>query len=440
MVHLEAEYKAPECAETGDVRRDLQISRNVGTATLARDSQGRSCLLVACHAWFYEEIGGSFKIATELSEHLASEGHRVFYVCGTKESVKPNPTVEGGVELWRYPFPKAHSPHPANVLAHVMGAYRLTRQILRRWPISCLNGHTPLQFLGASLAMCRRDARQVYSVHSPFGEELRCGWDDSPRGLKKRIAVHAAKWIERWNCRRASVVQCHSQFTAECLAREYGRDVSEKTVVAPGWVGTERFRPINDREGARAVLGAQWRTRNPVFFTVRRLETRMGLEQLIEAAEILSREGFRFRVLIGGAGQLESRLRQKVLEAELQDTVCLLGRISEAELPRCFAAADCFVLPTRALECFGLIVLEAFACGTPVIGSPVGAIPELAGLQGKEWLTTGTTSQEIAHRMAAFLRGELTADRGRLRTIAEQFSAEGGFQRLSQVLVPNGPA
>jgi glycosyltransferase involved in cell wall biosynthesis len=162
----------------------------------------------------------------------------------------------------------------------------------------------------------------------------------------------------------------------------------------------------------------------------------MGLDQLVRAAAILKGQGLRFRVLLGGAGPLADSLQDLVRRAELEEIVFFLGRVPDADLPLCYAAADCFVLPTRALECFGLIVLEAYACGTPVIGTPVGAIPELIGQVGPQWLTDGTDAAAIAQRMRAFLRKELVGDPTGLRTLAEHYRAEIGLERLSRLLLP----
>lgn len=401
------------------------------------DSDGVSgAVLIACHAWSYELVGGSFKIATELAQYLAARGRRVLYVCGSREREPVNPTIVDGVELWRYPYPQSPSPHPANVLGHVWGVYGLSKQILRDTPVSCLNGHTPLQFLGASLAVRRQSSRQVYSVHSPFAEELGAGWHTGRRPLAQRLALRLARQVDRRNFRRATLVQAYSQFTADLLAKQHGEKVAGKTLVTPGWVDVERFHPVEDVATIRTMLGGVWQTDQTVFLSVRRLEARMGLEPLVQAAQTLRAQGAEFRLLIGGSGSMEAFLRAQIQAAGLQDTVHLLGRIPDQLLPQCYAAADCFVLPTRALECFGLIILEAYACGTPVIGTPVGAIPELMVPQGAEWLTRGTDAADIADRMAAFLQKQLVADRRELREFACQWRSEIGLERLSEVLLP----
>jgi glycosyltransferase involved in cell wall biosynthesis len=160
----------------------------------------------------------------------------------------------------------------------------------------------------------------------------------------------------------------------------------------------------------------------------------MGLIALVEAAGILSKAGYRFRVIIGGSGSLAQQLQSRIAELQLRDQVYLVGRIADEQLPLCYGAADCFVLPTRALECFGLIVLEAYACGVPVIATPVGAIPELVRPQGADWLCDGVEASQIAERMEAFLCGEMMIDRDRLRHVAQSFSTCTGLAALAEIL------
>jgi glycosyltransferase involved in cell wall biosynthesis len=147
----------------------------------------------------------------------------------------------------------------------------------------------------------------------------------------------------------------------------------------------------------------------------------MGLATLIEAAAILSKEGLDFRLVIAGEGpQLES-LRNQSSALSLQNRVTFLGRVSEEQLVDVYRAGDCFVLPTRSLEGFGLIILEAYACGTPVIAVPVGAIPEVIGASLHNWLARDNSPVALAERMRDFLMSRLLADSARLRSRALEF-------------------
>jgi glycosyltransferase involved in cell wall biosynthesis len=125
----------------------------------------------------------------------------------------------------------------------------------------------------------------------------------------------------------------------------------------------------------------------------------MGIENLIEAfnqSRLLREKGL---LLIGGEGFLKESLKEMAEKHGLEDSVKFLGRISEGDLPRYYQAADFFVLPTRELEGFGLVILEAMACGTPVLGTPIGAIPETVGSFAKNLLFEGTDHENIRGKL-----------------------------------------
>lgn len=130
----------------------------------------------------------------------------------------------------------------------------------------------------------------------------------------------------------------------------------------------------------------------------------MGLEPLIEAfnrSPILREKGL---LLIGGRGALESSLKARVRTRGLAGAVRFLGHIPEKGLPAAYQAADFFVLPTRRLEGFGLVILEALASGTPVLGTPVGAIPEVLGPFDTGLLFRGTGWEDMQEKLEGVIR------------------------------------
>ena len=130
---------------------------------------------------------------------------------------------------------------------------------------------------------------------------------------------------------------------------------------------------------------------------------------------------------------MRSQLEEQSSRLGLDPYVEFLGRISDEQLPLCYGASNCFVLPTRALECFGLIVLESFATETPVIASRVAAIPELVSVQGESWLFEPGNAQQLADRMLRFLGQELKGPAG-LRNFASQFDKPLILQKWEQLL------
>ena len=87
----------------------------------------------------------------------------------------------------------------------------------------------------------------------------------------------------------------------------------------------------------------------------------------------------------------------------LDKHVTFLGFVTEAELPRYYQAADVFVLPTRELEGFGLVTAEALACGTPVLGTRVGATPELLEPLDARLVFQDASAEAMAADLAALL-------------------------------------
>src|SRR5438132_854951 len=180
--------------------------------------------------------------------------------------------------------------------------------------------------------------------------------------------------IERACLRRAGLVHVLSDFSADQLWKLYAVP-RERIVRIRGAAATDRFKPAPDRGAIRGELGLS--ADRPIVLTVRNLEARMGLDNLLGAMAVLKARCPSALLLIGGAGSLRGALEAQSQALGLEAHVKFLGFVPDAELPRYYQAADVFVLPTRELEGFGLVTVEALACGTPVLGTPVGATPEI---------------------------------------------------------------
>lgn len=394
-----------------------------------------SHVLVACHAWYHDMIGGAFRLATEFAEHLAESGHRVSYVCCATDSTRETNTTEQGVDIYRYVPPAPQANGLKKLWYHIRRTEELCRRVHSECPIDAVSNHSPLQGLGAAQAFSDPRIFINYTVHSPFDDELLSNTGPSGPSVMQRVAGAAARWVDRRNVRLADRMQTDSQYTLDNFRRKFGSMVERKGIVAPGWVESDVFKPAASRSNLRDDLGDDWRTDAPLFFTLRRLESRMGLDNLVEACTILKKEGLRFRMLIGGGGSMKETLQTMIDSGGLSEDVRLIGRLPEEQLAPAYAAADCFVLPTKALECFGLIVLEAFACNTPVIASEAAAIPELAARQGSEWMFEPGHTTQLAERLRAFVTGRLQPSTN-LREFALEYSKPDILKRWETLLQP----
>jgi glycosyltransferase involved in cell wall biosynthesis len=213
---------------------------------------------------------------------------------------------------------------------------------------------------------------RVYSFLSPWAAE----WEaEHPEvGWAGRLVNSAWRdWLEGRALDRADRVFVESDFIRGQLRGRHPAVPDSKVTLVPGSVDLARFAPDGSQASNRARFGIG---PGPVVLTVRRLVERMGIDLLLRAAARIPD----LQVVVGGEGP--HRERFEALARELGVRARFLGFVPDEDLPPLYRAADLFVLPTRALEGFGLVAIEAMACGTPALGTPVGAIPEVLGPLG----------------------------------------------------------
>lgn len=131
----------------------------------------------------------------------------------------------------------------------------------------------------------------------------------------------------------------------------------------------------------------------------------MGLDRLIAAMPEVVRAVPDVLLLIAGRGRQEAALRAQVAALGLAAHVRLLGFLPDRDLPLAYRAAEINVVPTLAMEGFGLTAAEAMAAGTPSMVAPVGALPEVVGALSPELIFRGNTPADIAAGLIGALRG-----------------------------------
>jgi len=179
----------------------------------------------------------------------------------------------------------------------------------------------------------------------------------------------------RRSAKRARVVLTVSEFSRRALIERY-RLPPEKVVVTLNAVDRDAFRPaVSEPVGIRERYGLV----GPYLLSVGRIEPRKNLPRLIRAfSRARGRLGGGIRLVI--AGQEDFRSREVFQEAQRQPegSIKFLGPVPDRDLPSLYNLAEALTYPSLA-EGFGIPVLEAMACGTPVLASPRGALPEVGG-------------------------------------------------------------
>jgi glycosyltransferase involved in cell wall biosynthesis len=175
--------------------------------------------------------------------------------------------------------------------------------------------------------------------------------------------------------RRADAIIAISQATRRDLMAHYGTPPEKITVVYEA--AAPCFRPPPPQ--AVAAIRVRYGLPERFLLTVGTIEPRKNLARLLEAlVRLRQRYPDLYLVVVGSRGWLYQGFFQRIAELGVQDVVHLPGYVPDADLPAVYGAATLMVMPSL-YEGFGLPVLEAMACGVPVVCSRAASLPEIGG-------------------------------------------------------------
>jgi glycosyltransferase involved in cell wall biosynthesis len=368
--------------------------------------------------------GGAERALREWGERLAASGHRVRMV-SRGVGCEPSTVIQRAGVRMRH-FDVERGALVGFVAGAIAGARRAVAAELASEPADVLHLHQPLSGVGALWASRAYGLPSVYTFHSSAALEYR-----SRRGMTCRhvagpagaAAAALLRVLERACLGWARRIHVLSAFSAQQLAELHGIP-RDRIAIVPGGVDLDRFAPAPDTAAVRRRLGLP--PDRPVLLTVRNLEARMGLDVLLHAVARMRRDVPGVLLLVGGAGRKDAALRALAGELCLGDHVRFLGFVPETDLADHYRAADVFVLPTRELEGFGLVTIEALACGTPVVGTSAGATPEILSALDGRLVVPPDDPAALAETLVGVLtamrddRGAAADLRARCRRLAER--------------------
>ncbi len=175
---------------------------------------------------------------------------------------------------------------------------------------------------------------------------------------------------------RADLVLADSEHTRDDLVELLGVAPERARVV---YAGVEpEFVPRPDAEVA--AVRQRYGIQRPYILGLGTLQPRKNFQRLIEAYRLLRQERHIPHQLVigGGRGWLYEPILEAIARHGLQEDVRLIGFVEDADLPALYTGAEVFAFPSL-YEGFGIPVLEAMACGTPVVAAETSSLPEVAG-------------------------------------------------------------
>ncbi len=217
----------------------------------------------------------------------------------------------------------------------------------------------------------------------------------------------------RFTLTHADTVIANSDHTRATLV-DMGVRPERIALIYPG-VDTDVFRPGLSCEDLRKSVGVDQGCK--LILSVGRLSRRKGFDMVIRSLPLLSQQGLDVRYALIGIGEDQGYLSGLARELGVEERVKLLGHVSPEDLPRWYNACDVFVMPNREIngdnEGFGMVFLEAAACGRPVIAGQDGGTGSAVRDGETGFRVDGKRLESVAERLADVLGdGQLAAHLG----------------------------
>ncbi len=357
-----------------------------------------------------DEVGGAWGLTHEVNKRLAARGWEVHLITCKPTDDLPDYEVVEGVH-----FHRIRRLDSKNIFNLWRAIKRRVNEICGHTSLDLVHIHNPLIGFLALLNPLLKPVPKVTHFHSSWLDEERInrqargatsGWAKIFFPFKLACILRVIKFMEGRGFQSSRSILFLSEYSRGHFLKYYRKKKARLRVI-PGGVDVNTFFPLKPDQDLSALRrDLQLPTDRPILLTVRRLEARMGLENLILAAGQIVRRcpKLDFLMVMGGKGSMEKKLNALIEQNHLKDKVRLTGMIPKDTLPSYYRAADVFILPTLSIEGFGLVTIEALASGVPVLGTPVGGTIEILKGVDASLLFPGTTVEAISLRIEKYLK------------------------------------
>ena len=221
------------------------------------------------------------------------------------------------------------------------------------------------------------------------------------------------------------IITANSNYTKNVMMSTKN-ETKNKIEIIPMGVDISRFNP-QKASNLRNTYGAEY-----LILSVGRLVDKKGIKYLIMAMKDVIKEFPNAKLIIGGSGPEKDNLKKLSESLNLKENMFFVGYLKNSDLPKYYASSDIFVLPSIKTkggdtEGLGVVLLEAMACGTPVIGSDIGGITDIIKDGENGFLTKPESPNDIANEVIKLLADVSLRKRflyNGLKNVQERFSWE----------------
>jgi len=364
-------------------------------------------------SWTTVGAGGSARVFLDLATGLPAAG---VSFAGAVASPFNAGHLSGGTVA-------GFAPEGAGSVARLIAARRVMLAAIDRTAPDLIASHFAL-FAAPILDRLKRRVHVVH-FHGPWAAE-------SQIEGAGRASVLGKLMLERQVYSTANRVIVLSEAFAKIAHLDYGipREIIR---IVPGAVDVGRFNIVQSRSEARERLG--WPSDRRIVVSVRRLVSRMGLDRLIDAFAAIHQAHPDVVLYLVGKGRLRTELEQRAAALNLTEKIRFQGFVPDGQLPLVYRAADLSIVPTVALEGFGLVAAESLAAGTPCVVTPVGGLPDIVSGLSSDLVLRSIDTSSLADGLSRFLSGavELPSDSRCLEHVSKHFTLDLMAQKTAAV-------
>jgi len=370
--------------------------------------------------FFPPHTGGIEKVSYEQSSRLTGSGYEFNVLTSKVKGQIEHPTK--GIRVFAYSGLKLAErfgvPYPILTLK----AYKQFAQVIKECDLVHAHGHV---YMSSYLA-----GKLANKYKKPFIVTQHNTWIDYKSWLNVMENLNDLT-IGKSVLKLADRILTVSKETMKYVLR-LG---AEKTKVSVMYNGVDTHCFHTAKKGAsREKLGLP--ENQKIILSVRRLVYKNGLDTLIDSVALVTQDNPDVLFVVAGKGPSKQLIENRIKELGIEDNVKLMGFVPDELLPIYYNAADYFVLPSASGEGLPLVLLEAMACGLPVIATAVGGTPEIVDHMKNGVLVPPMKPDVMAKALSKLLKkeaiGRCIGEEAK-KNIKNQFTWEENVRKLEKV-------
>jgi glycosyltransferase involved in cell wall biosynthesis len=356
------------------------------------------------------QIGGVLTFIRQYIESLSDTGMQsiIIYASGNVENpeeIFPNSILIsiGGKKYFQ-------TGHFYSKVQFFFNYWKYLSLVLKKYPINIIHLSTPLSSFSTLLFWKTRKIKKIITFYGDYAQEqitMRNGRYSFLDHFKDKFRF----FLQYFTLIFSQKIITFSEYSKDLIIKRFTKINESKIVLIQGTIIVFKNRMIERKRRSQKLR----------ILNIGRFEIRKGIGNLLIAAKLLEQNGIPFSLTF--AGPLDDYqypiFYKQYEELNLFDKVHFIHKVNDQQRKMLIQKSDVFIIPSLDLETFGMTIIESMSFGLPVIGTPVGAIPEILSKIDPRLICRGTQPKDLLTTVLWFYQLS-TAERNRLRNISLQ--------------------